>query len=106
MGIQVTRKELELVVSDAAISAQEHELAARLEASDGCYIVWMWKNVSNEMRAVFCFNGGDEDWLIATRERDTDSGWLPTWVSATDSYSAPYMYELDDDLVVYVGCHA
>ena len=56
-------------------------------------------------RDAFCFNGGDEDWLVVVKKSNNNEPWEPNWLNHTDTCLEPDTYDLGDH-VVYVGSHA
>ena len=68
------------------------------------YLVLMWKDISDEIKSVFCFNGGDEDWLVISNYHSND-GWIPFWLEQTSSSHDPDEYNMGS-YTVWVGSHA
>lgn len=62
-------------------------------------LVYNWDTLDPVIRSVFCFNGGDEDYLVTCRkEFETPPVWLDHMGDA-DVYILP-------EFVVYVVSHA
>lgn len=85
----------------------QDELAAakaKLKAlcATATFLIWAWDDAPEDFRAIFSFNGGDEDWLVATAQ---EPEWLPFWLESLDAGRDPDVYHLDG-LTVYVGSHA
>jgi hypothetical protein len=53
-------------------------------------------------RAIFNWNGGDEDWMVITR---SEPEFLPSWLERMDAGDDPDVYILDG-VVAYVASHA
>lgn len=78
-------------------------LAAALAGTDkpGPAIVFFpWDTLDGIVRDVFCYNGGDEDWLAVSKPGMTPPSWL-------DHYGDPDTYVIAaHDIVVYVISHS
>lgn len=85
-------------VENLARSCLEHGLLIGADA----YLVLRFENVPEVFRKVCCFNGGDEDWMVLSKEK---TEWTPNWLEHTDSCYEPDVYSLDG-LVIYVGTHS
>jgi hypothetical protein len=95
-GEGITQRRLDEV---AAIIGEE-----LLHVPETGFVVMPFSDAPQPLREVFSWNGGDEDWLVVTRN-ETEVGWLPSWIGHTDSCEEPDIYVLDG-FVVYVGSHA
>jgi hypothetical protein len=67
------------------------------------YIVLKWDDVITEMKHVFGFKGGDEDWL--TIYHSSNDNYIPIWLSRTDTCCEPDIYDMGN-YIVMVGSHA
>jgi hypothetical protein len=68
--------------------------------------VWRFYDAPEELREIFNYNGGDEDWLVITRSDMLDL-WTPNWIEMMDSCNDPDKYIINNtDIVVFVGSHS
>jgi hypothetical protein len=90
-------------ISQATLDLVVQQLLAYLPPLDNSFVVLPFCDVPKDIRDVFHFNGGDEDWFVITRKEP--SIWTLTWLTCTDSCEQPDVYLLDG-VIVYVGTHA
>lgn len=68
------------------------------------FLVLDWSDVPLEVRKIFCFNGGDEDWLVVRRQK-MGSHPVPLWLEKTDTSEVPDYYDMYE-YIVWVGSHS
>lgn len=64
------------------------------------WLVHEWAKAPTFLRVLCNRNGGDEDWLVASRHYE-----MPTWVEFMDAGREPHVYVLGC-FYIFVGKHA
>ena len=69
------------------------------------YAVIVFKDAHSSLKNIFCFNGGDEDWIVLTKKQNIDLSDVPSWIVKMDGKLDPHAYILDN-YIVFVGSHS
>jgi len=105
--MRITQEEL-FSIEGIPLAQEDQDRILRLitrlrdATADNRIIVFDWQDVSEEIRSVFNWAGGDEDWFVVMAK---EPEWLPRWLEVMDSMESPDVYILDG-VVVYVAGHA
>lgn len=89
--------------NEVDVSATDSYIEVMLEhIPEHSYIVLMWDDVIPLLKEVFCFNGGDEDWLVIAHKKIDN--WTPRWLDYIDTCDEPDEYDMGH-YYVWVGSH-
>jgi len=95
----------QLVEADGNLVEKCEKKIKSILSSGADFAVLEFRKSDKELRELFSWNGGDEDWMVLTKKKNVELSFIPYWILNMDSCQDPDCYELSD-YIVFVGSHA
>jgi len=94
--MKIFKKDLNSELVDSVVT-----ISNRILNNNKCYVMFSWDETPRLIKELCNFNGGDEDFVLLTKNDD-----MPSWLERiTDGQLEPDVYMLDD-VTILVGSHS